>query len=495
MHIRSWLAVVAALATALAGSLAAAGPAAAASRAGASGAGSALSPATQSQLLRLFARYRGIPTADFARVRPAAVLGPKASNGRDWVMISFVAASRAPAMEKLKFQDSGGTGVFTRTAGHAWTVAGLGPQGGCGTPIPSPVRRAWHVPDCTASPLPHISHQRVAPDTAGDVVSIADAQIDVPDDPASNNFSNDCNPYTTLAGNFHNLQGCGDTESNGPYFNGVETVSEEWCADFAKWVWEEAGVEADLAGLNPLSGSFYSWAENQGENPQFNNTPEVGDAVLFYPPGDPVTEYGAVAHVGLVTSVNSNGTVDLVNGDFMNPSNDNYIQVLFNANWSASSYMGAGWNWTFISPVWPSVEDENQYCTTGTWCLNAWSGGPYVNTYQIGAANNSFFAFYNSDTGYENIEFTGNGSYSFECVSDYGNSSTDARVGLSGDCQEDSIAWGANFDEDSCGDGGEAFYNVHWGGWLGPESLSKGVGFYLNKPSEYCFTVFGAGGT
>jgi hypothetical protein len=495
MRIRSWLVVAAALVAALGGNWAAAVSAGAVTRTGSSGAG--LSPATQRQLLRLFARYRGIPAADFAGIAPAAVLGPRASSGRDWAMISFVAVSRAPVVEKVKFQDGGGTGVFTRTAGHAWTVAGVGAPGGCGTPIPLPVRRAWHLPDCAASPRPTISHQRAAPDTAGDAANIAEDQIGVADDPGPPNgkppsFGYDCNPYTTLVGNPHGFGGCGATESNGSWFNGVETVNEEWCSDFAKWVWEEAGVESDLGDLGPLAGTFYTWGKDQGENLSFNNTPQVGDAVLFYEPDFNIDQTGAVMHVGIVTYVNSDGSVDLVNGDFINNSNTN-IQVMYDTDWTASSYMGSGWNWTFVSPVFPNMEDENQYCTTGTYCLNAWSGGPYVNAYQVGAANNDFIAFPNPDTGYENIEFTGSSSYSDECVSDYGNSSTDARVGLTGYCESDSIAWGANFELDSCGDGGSAFYNVHWGGWLGPASLSSGAGFYLNKPSEYCFTVFGAG--
>jgi len=503
MRIRSWLVVAAALVAALTGNWAAAVSAGAVTRTGSSGAG--LSPATQRQLLRLFARYRDIPAADIAGITPAAVLGPQASDGRDWAMITFQAASRAPVVEKVKFQDGAGVGVFTRKAGHAWTVAGVGGAPvGCGTPIPLPVRRAWHVPDCAASPPPTISHQRAAPDTASDVANIAEAQIGVADYPVStggpNNgpsFSDDCDPYTTLVGNPHGLGGCGDTVSNGSWFNGVETINEEWCSDFAKWVWEEAGVESDLGDLGPLSGTFYTWAEDQGENLSFNNTPQVGDAVLFYTPGYSINQTGAVVHVGIVTSVNSNGSVDLVNGDFINNSNTN-IQVVYDTDWTNESYgvdpnNGEYYNWTFVSPVFPNAEDEDQYCTTDTYCLNAWSGGPYVNTYQVGAANNDFIAFYNPDTGYENIEFTGNSSYSDECVSDYGNSSTDARVGLTGYCQADSIAWGANFDLDSCGDGGDAFYNVHWGGWLGPASLSKGEGFYLNKPSENCLTVFGEG--
>jgi hypothetical protein len=74
------------------------------------------------------------------------------------------------------------TGVFTRKAGHAWTLVGLGGvPAGCGVRIPLPVRRAWHVPNCATatSPRPPISHQRAAAGTVGDLVDIALDQVGV----------------------------------------------------------------------------------------------------------------------------------------------------------------------------------------------------------------------------------------------------------------------------------------------------------------------------
>lgn len=492
MRIRSWLVMAAALAAALAGSWTAAGSAGAVTRARASGAGSTLSPATQRQLLTLFAKYRGIPVADIGSIARGAVLGPRASDGRDWVMISFQPTSRAPVAEKVKFQDGAGTGVFTRKAGDAWTMAGVsGAPAGCGTRIPLPVRRAWHMPDCATalSPRPPISHQRAAVGTVGDLVSIALAQVGVSDNPASTSFGYDCNPYTTLVGNPNGVAGCGTTTSNGSWFSNEPNDNEEWCSDFTKWVWEQAGVTSDLGTLVPLSGSFYQWGEQNGENLSFNNTPHVGDAAVFYPKGYPITDWSVADHVGIVTAVNSNGTVNLVDGDFVGSSN---ISVQYNTGWTAASYGKAGEQWTFVSPQFPGTGTQNQYCTNG-YCLNAWNGGPYVNAYTSGVANNNFLAFYNSYTGYYNIEYTGNGPYSDECVSDYGNSSGDARAGLTGYCQADQIAWGANFQRYSCGDGEYAFKNVHWGGWLGPQSSSDGAGFYLNKPTQWCFTVLGPG--
>jgi hypothetical protein len=82
MRIRSWLVVAAALVAAMAGNWAAAGSASAVTRTGASG-GFALSPATQRHLRGLFARKLGMPVADIASIARGAVLGPRASNGRD----------------------------------------------------------------------------------------------------------------------------------------------------------------------------------------------------------------------------------------------------------------------------------------------------------------------------------------------------------------------------------------------------------------------------
>lgn len=136
----------------------------------------------------------------------------------------------------------------------------------------------------------------------------------------------------------------------------------------------------------------------------------------------------------------------------------------------------------------------HQYCVSGAYCLNAWNGGPAVNVYSTGVQNNDFYAFYNSGTGYYNIAFIGGGTYDGDCVSDYGNSSSDARAGLDGNCQLGSIAWGANFmEDDNCGAGAVGFQNVHWGGWLAPAGNADGDAFYLNNGSEHCFSILGAG--
>ena len=82
---------------------------------------------------------------------------------------------------------------------------------------------------------------------------------------------------------------------------------EYWCADFALWVWANAGV-SDVSGLDAAAGSFYVYGQNHGT---LSNTPAVGDAVVFDYQGG-----GVADHVAIVTQVNSDGTIESVSGDW-----------------------------------------------------------------------------------------------------------------------------------------------------------------------------------
>ena len=160
------------------------------------------------------------------------------------------------------------------------------------------------------------SRARSATGRAGTVTQsiarIALSQVGVGDTPAVQNFNGvDCDPYTTLVGPATpNSDGCGYDQT----FR-VENENEEWCSDFAKWAWEQAGVTADMNAINTGADSFYDWGLDQGETMPIDSvSPQVGDAVVFFPPGTitPVTD---ADHVGIVTAVNGDGTVNLVNGD------------------------------------------------------------------------------------------------------------------------------------------------------------------------------------
>jgi hypothetical protein len=83
--------------------------------------------------------------------------------------------------------------------------------------------------------------------------------------------------------------------------------AEYWCADFAKSVWSAQG--ADVSGLNSSSNSFLTYGNTNGT---FSTTPAVGDAVLF----SSTAGGTSAAHVGLVTAVNPDGSINTVSGDW-----------------------------------------------------------------------------------------------------------------------------------------------------------------------------------
>jgi hypothetical protein len=94
--------------------------------------------------------------------------------------------------------------------------------------------------------------------------------------------------------------------------------SEEWCADFAAWVWKEAGalVDYQLAPgyLNGDSASFYVWGTNHGTwHPVGSGyAPQPGDVAVY---GLNTTAFTAV-HVAVVVATTGNiDAPDVINGD------------------------------------------------------------------------------------------------------------------------------------------------------------------------------------
>ena len=318
----------------------------------------AIGPAVQQHLLRLFAAYRHLRLASIAAAS-GRVLGAQLTNGgTDWVMVHWQPSARAGQGTAVQFQDGAGTGIFTRQPGGVWTVAGLGGQpAGCGVGLPPAVRQLWHLPGClmlAGQPGPWVRGP-AADGTTGGLVTIALAQVGVADNPPVTNFNGlDCNPYTTLVGNPLGASGTGcKTSSNEPYFRNVQDVSEFWCADFTKWVWRRAGVTSALATLTPSAASFYTWGADHGEHIPFGGTPKTGDAVILYPPDTKAPDGSYADHVGIVTAVHTNGTVNLVNGDFLGAAN---ISVQYNTNvrlstWASIVEGNKGEKWAFVSPL------------------------------------------------------------------------------------------------------------------------------------------------
>ncbi len=108
---------------------------------------------------------------------------------------------------------------------------------------------------------------------------------------------------------------CGTNSLGGNSFDSSCTGNggqpEYWCADFAKWVWENLGVP-NTNELTAAAGSFYVYGQNHGT---LSNNPAAGDAVVFNYQGG-----GVADHVALVTKVNSDGTIETASGDWAGQS-------------------------------------------------------------------------------------------------------------------------------------------------------------------------------
>ncbi len=323
------------------------------------------SAAVRSALVPLFAKRRGLPLADVAGVRPGTLhAATVTATGRQWAIAAFRTTGQLSPTEQVRLQDGAGSAVFTRrrAAGH-WRLVALGVAPlACDPVVPAAVRAAWHLAPavrCGAAvgDARHAAHALAlrphAATTGGpsgaQIASIALGQVGESDLPVSTNFGMDCDPYTTLVGPVYagpSYRGC-EFDS---HFN-VENENEEWCADFAEWVWQQAGVTADMKLINPGAKSFYDWGQAQGQPLTVDGTdPQVGDAVVFYEPG-PITTATPADHVGIVTGVNPDGTVDLVNGDFVGATN---ISVQYNANIDLKTWASQVWSpgeqWVFVAP-------------------------------------------------------------------------------------------------------------------------------------------------
>jgi hypothetical protein len=335
---------------------------------------------TVAELTQAFEAGQHLLGSAIGGIRPGT-LHTGTAEGTEWAIAAFTPSASASKQVAAGFQDGGGTGVF-RIQNDSWRLIGTTLYG-CGEGLPATLKQAWGLADpsgCTAT----IATQRAAADHALSalpaaaqasaraatsataatgtapantvqhstpaeldqaIASIALSEVGTSDTPASTSFATDCDPFSTLTAGFSaNGDGCGyDTTF------GVQDENETWCADFNKWVWEQAGVTADMNTLNAGSVSFYDWAGQQGETLTADTgTPAVGDSIVFSEPG----LVGVYAdHVGIVTSVNPDGTIDMVNGDFLGSST---IHVEYDTNISLTSWAAANWGageeWFLVTP-------------------------------------------------------------------------------------------------------------------------------------------------
>lgn len=97
--------------------------------------------------------------------------------------------------------------------------------------------------------------------------------------------------------------------------NGFKYRSNEWCADFARFVWMAGG--ARVTGLDPWAGSFYRARPSRFHAKGSEYVPAPGDAVLYDWDGSrpSLGENGwDVDHVGIVTGY-ANGRLSTIEGN------------------------------------------------------------------------------------------------------------------------------------------------------------------------------------
>jgi hypothetical protein len=133
-----------------------------------------------------------------------------------------------------------------------------------------------------------------------------------------------------------------------PYRDGAGTsaCSEDWCVVFAGWVWRQAGVPE--APTSAVATDAAVWGRQRGlfkPRPAGGmGDPRPGDLVVFGEPGA-----GTGGHVGIVYSVNANGTITTINGDYggKTPTTTRVVEQTINPvtavsgthNWHISGYV------------------------------------------------------------------------------------------------------------------------------------------------------------
>jgi hypothetical protein len=111
---------------------------------------------------------------------------------------------------------------------------------------------------------------------------------------------------------------------------------EEWCALFATWVWEHAGIAIPRYSF---VGNVYYWAAKHTRVVAANSVPAPGDLVLY---GTGPQDTSSSLHIGVVAQVWPDGEIDTVEGD-AGPSPGGWTSVVVNGPYLPSqSYFANG---------------------------------------------------------------------------------------------------------------------------------------------------------
>jgi hypothetical protein len=163
--------------------------------------------------------------------------------------------------------------------------------------------------------------------------------------------------------------------------NGSGGKEENWCADFAAWVWAQAGVTAGVTNyLNGAAASFDTYGTNEHT---ISSTPHLGDAVVFE------NSSGTIEHVGLVTGLPGGKEVTITSG------NDYYVAP----GTSSSVATNISNNGQVQTTTYP---DYSEGASAEGWLIKEYvspvENTPPVQTGYTGPTSDSGWSVYNPDT-------------------------------------------------------------------------------------------------
>ncbi len=131
--------------------------------------------------------------------------------------------------------------------------------------------------------------------------------------------------------------------------------AEQWCADFAAWVWHRAGVPfvygTSPGDLNGYSASFYAWGLDHGTwHPLSSHyRPQPGDVAVY----GLNTRQGYAQHVAIVVSMSAGERgPNVVNGDDSRHAFS--IVERGTDQWKADIHGQGGRLAGYVSPILPS---------------------------------------------------------------------------------------------------------------------------------------------
>jgi hypothetical protein len=122
------------------------------------------------------------------------------------------------------------------------------------------------------------------------------------------------------------------------YFCNPYGPCEEWCALFATWAWERAGIGIPRYAF---TGDIYGWAAHHGTLLRATSKLDPGDAVLY---GTGPQSVDSSVHVAIVAQVWPDSAIVTVDGD-SGPGRDGWLSVTINGPFlpaDSLSYNGVG---------------------------------------------------------------------------------------------------------------------------------------------------------